>query len=161
MVDVQGFHPDCGGFVSGHANEAEGEDLRRFCDSPTSKSALMRAINAMKLSPETKSFLKSLCETTVKVGKTVLFVGRKLVEVLIEGIRRFPNTAAGIVIGGVLGALAMQIPLIGWLLGWLMPVLMFIGGGLGFLEDLKDQRARRELRALSETLKARFESDGR
>lgn len=161
MVDVQGYHPDFEGFMSGRANEAEADDLRRFCKSPASRKSLGRAIEALGLSPEMKSYLKSLCDAAVKVGKRVLPVGRKMVEVLIEGIQRYPNTAAGIVIGGILGALATMIPLIGCLLGWLTPVLMSIGGGLGFLEDLKDARARRELRALSETLKARFESDGR
>ena len=85
MVDVKGYHPDFEGFMSGRANEAEADDLRRFCKSPASRKSLGRAIEALGLSPEMKSYLKSLCEVTVKVGKTVLFVGRKLVEVLIEG----------------------------------------------------------------------------
>ena len=159
MVDVHGFHPNCGGVASVNATEREAEQLGDFSKSPVSKSTLRRAINALHGDAEMKAFLKTVSELTLKIGKTVLFVGRKLVEAILEGLKRYPNTAAGLVVGGILGILISSIPLVGWLLGWITPVLMAVGGGLGFLEDLKDAQARRELKALSETLSEAFRKD--
>jgi hypothetical protein len=159
MVEISGFHPNCGRAASVSATEGEADQLRDFSKSPVSKSSLRRAINSLSADAEMKAFLKTVSEVTVKIGKTVLFVGRKLVEAILAGLGRYPNTAAGLVVGGVLGALVSSIPFIGWLLGWITPVLMAIGGGLGFLEDLKDARARRELKALSETLREPFRKD--
>jgi hypothetical protein len=105
-----------------------------------SKSQLKRQIDSNFKKGEIKSILESISDHTVNFGEWTFKIGHKAVELAISFIKRYPNTAAGLLIGAVIGLILSSIPVIGWIIGWLvMPLFTVLGLGVGCWMDLKDK----------------------
>ena len=70
-------------------------------------------------------------EVVVDAGKVVIWIGRKILDVVIFVGRHFPNATFGMVCGTVIGILITSIPIIGSLLGGIVPILAILGLSLG------------------------------
>lgn len=92
------------------------------------------------LSPEIASNLRSvlheICNVTKVIGKEIVAVGKKIIDYILEALRYFPNTGAGVVIIALLHGIVNAIPFLGGLLqSLLLPIDIAIVGG-SFIKDL-------------------------
>ena len=92
------------------------------------------------LSPEIASNLRSvlheICSVTKVIGKEIVDVGKKIIDYILEALRYFPNTGAGVVIIALLHGIVNAIPFLGGLLQpLLLPIDIVIVGG-SFIKDL-------------------------
>lgn len=94
-------------------------------------------IDRMNVSADIKALLYSFSKATIKAGKIILKIGRKIIDILFALIRAFPNITFGIIFGLVVGALVASIPVIGVALGSLATTIaVAFGFVLGAKADL-------------------------
>jgi hypothetical protein len=85
-------------------------------------------IDGMGVSADVKALLYSFSKATLRAGKTILKIGRKIIDIIFALMKTFPNLAFGIVFGLVVGALFSAIPLLGILLGSIATKLAILFG---------------------------------
>lgn len=104
-----------------------------------SERQLETLIDRLDISADSKAQLAAFAKITMKVGREVVRIGRKIVDVLFSFLRSFPGIGFGVLFGLVIGALLGAIPLLGAVLG---PVALTLGTALGVVlganVDLKD-----------------------
>lgn len=89
-------------------------------------------IDQMNVSADIKSILHSFSKTTIRAGKVILKIGRKIIDFIFALMKSFPNITFGVIFGLVVGMLITSIPLLGILLGGLVTKLaVLFGFGLG------------------------------
>ena len=77
------------------------------------------------------------------VGEMIIRIGRKILEITIFLVKRFPRTLTGLAIGALIGALAGAIPVLSFILGpFIAPLAMALGLAIGAWEDIKDTALR-------------------
>ncbi len=113
-----------------------------FVDSFELTDAKIKSqIDCINTSADTKAMLYSFSKATIKVGKAVVKIGRKLLDIIFSLIRTFPNITFGMIFGLVVGALVAAIPIIGFVLGTLATTIAvafgFIVGAKADLESGK------------------------
>ena len=110
-----------------------------------SKKKIKDRIDNLDISSDAKvmlnSFMNKTIEVVVDAGKVVIWIGRKILDVVVFVGRHFPNATFGMVCGAVIGILIGSIPIIGSLLGGITPILAILGLSLGAIEDLKQALA--------------------
>lgn len=110
-----------------------------------SKKKIKERINNLDISSDAKFMLNSLVDKTIEVvvgtGKVVIWIGYKILDVVVFVGRYFPNATFGMVFGAVIGILIASTPIIGGLLGGITPILAILGLSLGAIEDLKQALA--------------------
>jgi hypothetical protein len=133
------------------------EDLRNLARERVSDSKLNSYIDNLNLSADAKALIASVMQAAVKVGDLVIRIGKRIVELVVVLVSKFPNATFGLVLGLLVGALATAIPLLGAILGGLIgPIAAIFGLTKGYFEDLKDQALERkiaEATAMFESLK--------
>ncbi len=103
------------------------------------KRELNRMIDNLEISADAKVLIKSIMDAEIKVGDVVLRIGKRIIEIVSDIVKRFPNATFGLVLGVILSALIASIPIIGAILGPLLaPVLIVFGLGAGFMKDMKE-----------------------
>ena len=110
--------------------------------------AVKRKLENLDVSADQKAQLwekiKIYAQAVLRVGKQIIFIGRKIFDSILYVIRSFPQTAAGLAVGAVLSALIAAIPVVGWLIGGLASVILpLIGGFIGLREDIADKKFKR------------------
>ena len=110
-----------------------------------SKKKIKDRIDNLDISSDAKfmlnSFMNKTIEVVVDAGKVIIWIGRKILDVIVFVGRHFPNATFGMVCGAVIGILIGSIPIIGSLLGGIAPILAILGLSLGAIEDLKQALA--------------------
>lgn len=110
------------------------------------ESFVKRTIDGLNISADAKALLYTLSKTTIVVGERVLKIGRKILDYACKVFKEFTNTAFGLVLGGVAGALFAAIPGLGQLLGPIIsPILVFLGFLGGVFLDFKDKMVSRQI----------------
>lgn len=113
-----------------------------------SDAAVKRMIDKLDISADAKSLLYTLSKTTIHVGEHVIKAGRKILDYACQLLKEFPNTAFGLVLGGIAGALFSAIPGLGQLLGpFISSILMLIGFLGGAFLDFQDKLLTRKIAA--------------
>jgi len=122
------------------------ETLRSLAQDKVSDAKLQSYINNLDMSADAKVLISSILETIVKVGDFIIRVGKRVVEIVIMILSKFPNATFGLIIGLLVGALVAAIPLLGAILGaFVMPIATIFGLAKGYIEDLKDQALARKI----------------
>lgn len=104
-----------------------------------SDEAYENFIDRLDVSDKLKVFLRSLIQMTKKICNSVIKVGKVVLNIIIEGVRRLPHAVGGAVIGLVIGMLLSAIPVLGMFLGPVVTPILAAGGGLlGFAIDVSD-----------------------
>jgi hypothetical protein len=98
-------------------------------------------IDRLAVSADAKALLMDIASMTVQVGEWIVAIGRKIVSFALDLSKRFPNTAFGIVIALVLGALVASafggIPLVGAVLvAKLQAIILLFGIAKGAMADM-------------------------
>jgi C4-dicarboxylate transporter len=102
-----------------------------------SRSELVEKIEQTTFSADAKAILIQIADTTVRIGQTVVAIGRQLLTFVLDLFRQFPNTAFGLIISSVLAALVVSTPFIGAAFGAILaPLLVALGIAKGALVDL-------------------------
>ncbi len=122
------------------------KELRTLAEDKVSDSKLNSYIDNLHLSADAKKLIASILKASVKVGELVIRVGKRIVELVLMLVSKFPNATFGLILGLIVGALVAAIPLLGALLGGLVaPIAAIFGLTKGYFEDLKDQNLERKI----------------
>jgi hypothetical protein len=87
-------------------------------------------IDRLNVSADAKAQLAAFARVTLKVGKEVVRIGRKILDVLFAFLRSFPAMGFATIFSLIVGALISAIPLIGAVLG---PIALTLGPALGLI----------------------------
>lgn len=118
-------------------------DVRRIIDQSLTVRQIEKFLDRVDMSPDAKALLSDLMRVTIKVGTTVLQIGRQILTFIIDLVARFPNTTFGVIVGVVLTMLVAAVPLIGGVLaGVIGPLLIAFGIGMGAINDMRDASLR-------------------
>jgi|AntAceMinimDraft_11_1070367.scaffolds.fasta_scaffold17764_2 hypothetical protein len=137
---------DTGEKITVDITEDHFEELRTLAEDKVSDSKLDSYIDNLHLSADAKALVASILKASVKVGDLVIRVGKRIVELVVMLVSKFPNATFGLILGLIVGALVTSIPLLGALLGGLVaPIAAIFGLTKGYFEDLKDQNLERKI----------------
>jgi hypothetical protein len=110
------------------------------------------------LSADLKALLYDVAKVTVKIGEAVVAIGRRIFEIASALVAKFPNLTIGTlvglviatVIGGTLGSITIAgaAPFAG-LAAILSKLVVLLGVGKGFIDDLRDNAAKTEMDRVS------------
>jgi len=100
----------------------------------------------LPISADAKVLLDYLKNTVIKVGNKVLQIGRKIIEVIITFIKKYPNATIGLIIGLVLSSLISSIPILGLILSPIVNLLLpLLGFTIGLIQDWKKEAERNKI----------------
>jgi len=95
-------------------------------------------IDRMSISADIKALLYSFSNATIKAGRAIVKIGRKIIDILFAVLREFPYLTFGAVFGLIVGALVMAIPIIGAVLAPLAtPIAVGLGVVLGAKKEIE------------------------
>lgn len=136
---IQVTHPETKEVIDIEVDSMNIEELQELYKTSAPEKTLLSAIQNLDLPAEAKALLLKIKDFTIQVGGVALEIGKKILELIIYFIKKYPSTTVGLIVGSVLGMLLSSIPVIGWALGWLlMPLCTALGLALGFWKDIKD-----------------------
>ncbi len=102
-----------------------------------SDEAYENFIDRLDVSDNWKVFLRSLIHMTKKICDGVVEVGKVILNIIIDGVRRFPHAVGGAVIGLIIGMLLCVIPFLGpYISAFVTPILAAAGGLAGLAMDV-------------------------
>lgn len=92
-----------------------------------------------KLSAEAKLAIFNILQFSVKIGNSIVRIGKKILEIVLMIASKYPNTTFGLIIAAMLTLLISLIPVLGGLLAsFLGPIIAIFGLTVGFFKDLKN-----------------------
>lgn len=96
-------------------------------------------LDRLPLSADTKALIMDLAHVTVRTGEFVLQIGRKILSVVFEILKRFPQTTFGVVVSVAVAMLIASIPLLGGVLApFLGPLIVAFGLTKGAIADMSN-----------------------
>ena len=129
------------------------EALELVNGSPTLRKVKAH-IDNIELSADMKAILYDIAKVTVRIGETIVAVGRRIFEIATVLIGKFPNLTIGTLVGlvlatvisGTLGAITIAgaSPFVG-LAALLSKLVVLLGVGKGFIDDLRNNAAKAEM----------------
>ncbi|MCY4006202.1 MAG: hypothetical protein OXE84_05150 [Rhodobacteraceae bacterium] len=132
---------------SGNAAELDEEYLKFLNTFGVSEHDLQRWIDRLPFSADAKHLLVQISRMTIQVGFTVITIGRKIIEIAIRLVKKFPYATAGLAIGALIGSLAGGIPIFGFLLEpIIMPLAMALGLARGAWQDVQNASLKSAIR---------------
>ena len=139
-MQIKGVNPDTGEEVIVEVEDMGKDDLSNLASTRFSKKEISRHIDNLNMSADVKVLLNKMITVTIEVGKTIIKVGQKILEVVISLIKAYPNTTIGLVLGYFLGLLIASIPILGWVLGPIAtPLLAALGAFHGLKTDFNNK----------------------
>lgn len=120
-------------------------------ETTTGKKHLRSHIDRLDVSADAKALLNDLLEVVIEIGGQVISAGQRIVAFVFDTMRRFPNTAFGVIVALVISTLIASIPLLGAVLGPLLtPLLLAFGLAAGALADMQDGPIRSRIAKLEQ-----------
>jgi len=114
--------------------------LEMFADLDFTDKKIKEVLDRLNVSADAKSALYAVSKATLRIGQTVVKIGRKIIDCIVKLIEEFPTAGLGLIIGGILGFLVGAIPVLGFLLGPIVtPIFMAIGIVGGVAMDIHDK----------------------
>ncbi len=99
---------------------------------------LRARIDRMDISADAKAMLYSFSKATITAGKTIIKIGRKIIDILFTMLRQFPHLTFAVIFGYIVGALIATLPFIGaWLASIVTPLAILFGVVLAFPHELQ------------------------
>lgn len=125
------------------------EALELVQSSPTLRK-IKSFIDNSNLSADLKAILYDVAKISVKIGETVVALGRRVFVIASALIEKFPNltigTLVGLVVATVIGGTVGAIPIVGATLAAILSKLIVVlGVGKGFIDDLRNNAAKAEM----------------
>jgi len=131
--------PDGEPLVSDKPNFSQ-QDAEEINRTANSESKIKSTIENLNISADAKSALYAITNATVRAGRLIIKIGRKILDIVIETLKKFPNASFGLVLGGIMGILVASVPFIGAILApFLTPLAMIYGFVVGMKQDVNDK----------------------
>ncbi len=89
-------------------------------------------------STKLRNTMLTMLDITTQVGGVLVQAGKMALELVFEAIKRFPNTACGLLIVGTLHAIANSIPFFGFFLNGLLLPFDVVILGAAVIKDLSE-----------------------
>jgi hypothetical protein len=134
------------------------EEALQLVQTTPSLRKIKSFLDNSNLSADMKALLYDVAKVTVKIGATVIAIGRRIFEIASALVSKFPNLTIGTliglvvatVIGSTLGALTIGgvAPFAG-LAAILSKLVVLLGVGKGFIDDLRNNAAKVEMDRVS------------
>lgn len=143
---VQARNPSTGESVFVDVPDERKDELMELTRDRVSDSKLEAYIDNLDISADAKALLASFLKTAVRVGQIIIRIGKRIVEIVVAIVAKFPNATFGLILGLLVGALVAAIPFLGAILGaFVGPIAAIFGLHKGYKEDLKDQALSRKI----------------
>lgn len=113
------------------------EQLVRDARPRLSKKQLERRIANLEISADVKVLLASFMSATIKIGNAVLNIGRRILEIVFDLVKRYPNFTFALVMR-LVGALLLHF--VPWLAPILIPLLTAMDLGFALAKDYLERR---------------------
>ncbi len=147
-MKVSGIADDTGEAVTQEISDVSAEELQSMASLGLSPGELKAKIDNLAISADAKALLFQVATKVIRVGETVIKIGQKILENVLEIVKAYPNTSFGVVFGAIAGTLVSSIPVVGWVLGPLVaPILILLGMSAGAVLDFKDKAAEIHVKA--------------
>jgi hypothetical protein len=129
------------------------EEALQLVNEAPSLRKIKTYLDSTNMSADMKAILYDIAGFTIKVGQTVITVGRRIFEIASDLINKFPNftlsTLVAVVVSVVLNGALGGIPLLGGLAVFFSKLLILVGMTKGAVDDLRDNAAKSELQRVS------------
>jgi len=143
---VQGFDQKTGKTKEFEAPNLDQDALDALNESTMSKRQIKHKLDNMNISADARAMLHTLIDVTLKVGKVIIQVGKKILEYVIDFLKNYPHAGFCMILGLILGTLVASIPVIGFVLGWLVqPLFAALGLAIGWKTDFDDKVLARKI----------------
>lgn len=124
------------------------EALQLVQGSPSLRK-IKSTLDNSNLSADLKALIYDVAKVTIKIGETVIAIGRRILEIASALVSKFPNltmgTLVGLTIAAVISSLLGGLPIIGGLAALLSKLVVLLGAGKGFIDDLRENAAKVEM----------------
>lgn len=138
-MTIQFTHPVTNETIEIEVDTMNIDELRELYKPKTSEKTLLSAIQNLDLPAEAKALMLKIKNFIIQVGGIAIDIGKKILELIIYFIKKFPNASTGLVVGAFIGMLTALVPVIGTFLSSILaPLLAALGMALGSWEDLKE-----------------------
>ena len=143
---IEGTDPQTGETITAEAPGLTSSILSAIADLDVSDDRIREIIDQLNVSADAKSALYLVSKVVVKVGQTVVRIGRKIMDIIVALFEEFPNAGFGAIFGAIIGFLLSTIPVIGQLLGPIVtPVLISFGLVIGAKHDIQNSDLARKI----------------
>jgi hypothetical protein len=92
-------------------------------------------IDSLNIDAANKDRLKQVLKLTIKIAERVVEVGKKIIEIIVWALKKYPRTAMAAFIGAILTLVALHIPLISVVLGPIIATMALGATALVFTDE--------------------------
>ncbi len=107
---AEAVNPATGERIAFEISVEELDQVVREARPRVSRRVLGRRIGNLALPSEIKVLLDALMSVTVKIGNALLYIGRRILEIVFDLCRRYPNFTFAVVMCLVIKLLPMVVP---------------------------------------------------
>lgn len=129
------------------------EEAMQQVNAAPSLRKIKNYLDNSNMSADMKAILYDIAGFSIKVGQTVIAVGRRIFEIASGLVVKFPNftlsTLVAVVIGVVLNGALGGLPVIGALAVFFSKLLVLLGMAKGAIDDIRDNAAKSEMQRVS------------
>ena len=145
-MKTHGKNPNTGDEYEVDVQVVDAEFVKSMSDFYMTEEDVKRFIDNLNVSADTKALLYKFTQSTIRAGKFILRIGRKIIDFIMILHREFPNATFGMLFGAIAGFLVGTIPVIGAALGAVFtPIAIAIGLVGGLAQDIKDKELARRI----------------
>lgn len=145
-MKINGENPNTGEKYQAEADGVDDEFVESMSDFDMSDDKIKRLIDNLDISADAKSLLYSFSKATIRAGKFIIKIGRKIIDFVCTVYSEYPSATFGMIFGAIAGYLVTSIPILGIVLGPIFtPIAMAIGLIGGLVEDIKNKALARKV----------------
>ena len=134
-MQVEVVNPETGERFAIEMSLEELEQFVRDARPRLSKKQVERRVDNLAISASAKLLLARFMSATIKIGNTVLNIGRRILEIVFALVKRYPNFTFALVTR-LVGALLLGV--VPWLAPVLVPLMTAMDIGFALVKDSLD-----------------------
>jgi len=143
---IEGINPETGESINAEAPGLTYSILNAITDLDFSDEKIKEIIDQLDVSADAKSALYAVSRVTVKVGQSVVKIGRKIMDIIVALFEEFPNAGFGAIFGAIIGFLLSTVPIIGQIIGPVVtPIFISLGLVIGVISDIHDNNLAKKI----------------
>jgi hypothetical protein len=137
---ISGLNPATGEQVAIESADANKDFVDAMMNFSLSEEDIKNLIDKLNVSADIKSALFQLSKTTIRIGQSILKIGRKIIDYIATIFKEFPSASFGMIFGAIVGFLISSIPFLGVVLGPIVtPIIIALGMIVGVYNDIQDK----------------------
>lgn len=147
-MKITGVDSQTGKQVQFESEKIDSEFIKSMSAFDMTDDEIKKIIDGLSVSADIKSLLYKITTVTIRMGETIIKIGRKIIDLICKVFSEFPKATFGMLFGAILGVLISSIPFIGHILGPIAtPILIGLGLVAGAIHDLGDMALERRIKA--------------